>query len=174
MRCDSGKRSTTSGRQRAAATASSAGGERRPAGPGVRGPPVLRTGGRTVTLRRTPAPATPGVGPGGHTGGALRQAALAGATHTAEGRCAGPAHAPPCGRAWAGSSRCTRRGFPAGRTRNPGLRGGRTSGPARVGTQAESANETRVVRGSEKVPVRRDRPTRTPRDGSHHVSHTAG
>ena len=42
-------------------------------------------------------------------------------THTAGGRCGGPARAPPSGRAWAGSSRCIWRGFLAGRTRSPGL-----------------------------------------------------
>lgn len=42
-------------------------------------------------------------------------------THTAGGRCGGPAHVLPSGQAWAGSSRCIWHGFLAGRTHNPGL-----------------------------------------------------
>lgn len=59
---------------------------------------------------------------GSMVGRLLRQAAYTHTlTHTAGGRCGGPAHVLPSGQAWAGSSRCIWHGFLAGRTRNPGL-----------------------------------------------------
>ena len=88
----------------------------------------------------------------GHMGVALRWGGAPGRwcththtlTHTAGGRCGGPAHAPLSGPAWAGSSRCIWRGFLAGRTRSPGLwdRQAAQAGAASTGAAARAAQPT--------------------------------
>lgn len=71
----------------------------------------------------------------------LRQAASVHTlTHTAGGRCGGPAHVLPSGRAWAGSSKCRWHGFLAGHTRNPGLRNRQDIQAAHIRTQAETGD----------------------------------
>ena len=78
----------------------------------------------------------------------LRQAACTHTlTHTAGGRCGGPARARPFGRAWAGSSRYIWRGFPAGCTRNPGLRNRQDVPEVQVRTQAEREQVRPISRG---------------------------
>lgn len=83
-------------------------------------------------------------------------------THTAGGRCGGPARALLSGRAWAGSSRCIWRGFLAGRTRSPGLwdRQPAQAGAASTGAAARAAQPT--PGGAATRYAREHRPTRKP------------
>lgn len=107
--------------------------------------------------------------PEGHTGKALRWEVTqtnthTPRTHTAGGRCGGPAHALLSGRAWAGSSRCIWRGFLAGCTRNPGLQN-RQDAQAGVSGHRQRELIRKHLDGCLQS-AQENRPTRTPREKS--------